>query len=95
METALRAVPAEEAVACTTGLVAHLARHETLYETFYHDPAGEPVDRVIFDASTREEEIAPYAAAGYRLTETVTEGGRPLLLVYARGAKTQSPPPGS
>ena len=95
METALRAVPAEEAVARTTGLVAHLARHETLYETFYHDPAGEPVDRVIFDASTREEEIAPYAAAGYRLTETVTAGGRPLLLVYARGPKTQSPPPGS
>ena len=85
MEEALRAIPEEASVACTTGLAAHLSRHAILYETFYHDPAGAPVDRVIFDASTPEEEIAPYAAAGYRLIDTVTADGRSLLLIYARG----------
>ena len=83
MEEALDALPEEASVACTTWLVAHLSRHETLYETFYHDPAeGERTDYVIFDAAAAEEEIAPYTAAGYRLSHIVANGDRILLRVF-------------
>lgn len=82
MEDYLASLPREASVTCTTMLVAHLSKHEILYETAYHDPAGERTDYVIFDAAAPEEEIAAFAAAGYVPALTVTNGGRSLLRVY-------------
>lgn len=82
-EAYLASLPREASVACSTWLVAHLASHETLYETYYHDPAREKTDVVIFDASVGEEEISPYTAAGYVPRFTVTAGDTVLLRVYA------------
>lgn len=79
----LDSLPRETSVACSTWLVAHLSAHETLYETYYHDPAEEKTDVVIFDASADEEDIAPYTAAGYMPCFTVTNGDAVLLRVYA------------
>ena len=93
METRLASLPEDASVACATTLVPHLARHEILYETYYHDPTdGRPPDFVIFTAGTPENEIAPYTAAGFTLRETVTNGDRALLVIYQKQLSAPASP---
>ena len=83
MEEYLASLPKDASVACSTMLVAHLADREILYETYYHDPAtGEPPDFVIFTADDGDEALAPYFAAGYSQSASVTNGDTVLLRIF-------------
>ena len=85
MEDYLASLPKNASVAGSSFLVAHLADHEELYETYYHDPSGGAVDYVIFDETVPEEEIEPYLRAGYALRLTITNQDAVLLRVYTIG----------
>ena len=86
MEAYLESVPRELSVACSSGLAAHLADREILYEDYYHEAGSdEKLDLVILD-TTREHtaESEKFRALGYQEETRVKCGGRTLLLVLTK-----------
>ena len=83
MEQALREIPADGSVACTTMLLPHLSQRDIVYETHYHEPLdNEKLDYVILDARYDvEEPLKTYQALGYQITITVENDGENLLII--------------
>ena len=83
MEQALREIPADGSVVCTTMLLPHLSERETVYETHYHKPAeNEKLDYIILDARYDvEEPLETYQALEYRITKTVECDGEALIII--------------
>ena len=83
MEQALREIPSDGSVACTTMLLAHMSERDIIYETHYHKPAeNEKLDYIILDARYDvDEALETYQALGYRITKTVEYDGDALIII--------------
>ena len=83
MEQALREIPSDGSVACTTMLLAHMSERDIIYETHYHKPAeNEKLDYIILDTRYDvDEALETYQALGYRITKTVECDGNNLLVI--------------
>lgn len=83
MEQALREIPSDGSVACTTMLLAHMSERDIIYETHYHKPAeNEKLDYIILDARYDvDEPLENYQTLGYRIVRTVEHNGEKLLII--------------
>ncbi|MBQ7689435.1 MAG: DUF2079 domain-containing protein [Clostridia bacterium] len=82
----LKELPDDASVVCSTFLLPHLSKRDTLYEVHYHEPAeDEQIDYVILDARYAYTEfLEQYQTLGYTAEQTVELDGTPLLVILTR-----------
>ena len=80
----ISSIPKDASVAASAYYTCHLAKRDTLYEVYYHEPKeGEKLDYVLLDMRFDYDRFVPqYEKRGYKVTKSVkTKEGKEILVM--------------